>query len=174
MRLARVTLPFPSPTIPYDDRRQALLGYLDYFRSVTADRLTGADPTWLRASTLPSGWTPLELLKHLIFMERRWFVWGFAGEYVDAPWGDQRDGKWHVDPTESLEDLLTELDRAASRTRSIVEAHRLDDTGAAGERWDGEPPATLERVLLHVLQEFARHVGHLDIVRELADGRVGD
>jgi uncharacterized damage-inducible protein DinB len=169
-----VTLPFPSPTLPYDDRRQVLLGYLDYFRSVLADRMSGVDPAWLRASTLPSGWSPLELLNHLVHVERRWLVWGFAGEYVDDPWGDQRDGKWHVDQAETLDDLLTALDRVASRTRSIVEAHQLDDLGAAGERWDGSPPATLERVLLHVIQEYARHAGHLDIVRELADGHIGE
>jgi uncharacterized damage-inducible protein DinB len=169
-----VTLPFPSPTRAYDDRRQALLGYLDYFRSVIADKLAGMDDAWLRASTLPSGWSPLELLKHLVHMERRWLVWGFVGEYVDDPWGDQRDGRWHVDHDETLDGLLSALHAGGVKTRAIVEAHELDAVGAPGERWDGEPPATLERVLLHVIQEYARHSGHLDIVRELADGRVGE
>jgi hypothetical protein len=46
--------------------------------------------------------------------------------------------------------------------------------GEPGPRWDGAPPATLERVLLHLVQEYARHAGHLDVVRELIDGRVGE
>ena len=53
----------------------------------------------------------------------------------------------------------------------------LTDIGAPSERWDGAAPPALERVLLHLLhllQEYARHVGHLDIVRELLDGQVGD
>jgi Protein of unknown function (DUF664) len=50
----------------------------------------------------------------------------------------------------------------------------VDEIGQPGERWDGEPPATLERVLFHLTQEYARHVGHLDIVCELAGGPVGE
>ena len=54
------------------------------------------------------------------------------------------------------------------------DATRLDEVGQPGERWDGEPPATLERVLLHVLQEHARHLGHLDVVAELGGGVTGE
>jgi hypothetical protein len=50
----------------------------------------------------------------------------------------------------------------------------LSEVGKPGPRWDGAEPATLERILFHLLQEYARHAGHLDIVRELADGRVGE
>ena len=62
----------------------------------------------------------------------------------------------------------------AARSRAIIEAHDLDEVGQPGERWDGADPATLERVLFHLLQEYARHVGHLDIVTELATGRSGE
>ena len=51
---------------------------------------------------------------------------------------------------------------------------RLNEVGQPGERWDGADPATLERVLFHLLQEYARHVGHLDIVTELATGAAGE
>ena len=50
----------------------------------------------------------------------------------------------------------------------------LDEVGQPGDRWDGADPATLERVLFHLLQEYARHVGHLDIVTELATGHAGE
>jgi hypothetical protein len=58
--------------------------------------------TWLlRASRVPSAWTPLELLQHLALMERRWFVWGFLGEPVDDPWADSggdAEGRWRSTP----------------------------------------------------------------------------
>jgi hypothetical protein len=57
---------------------------------------------------------------------------------------------------------------------AVIAAHDLDEAGQPGERWHGEPPATLERVLFHVLQEYARHLGHLDIVCELAGAGSGE
>ncbi len=168
------SLPFPEPTVPLASRSEVFLGYLDYYRSVVAGKLQGLTDAELRSSRLPSGWTPLELLKHLTYVELRWLVWGFEGEPVAQPWGDARDGRWHVAPEETLDGLLSELDRQARRTRSVVERHELDDTGRPGPRWEGAPPPTLERVLFHLLQEYARHAGHLDVVRELADGRVGE
>ena len=57
-----------------------------------------------------------------------------------------------------------------SATTHIVSAHDLDAVGAPSARWDGADPPTLERVLLHVFQEYARHAGHLDVAVELAGG----
>lgn len=165
---------FFSPTDPVASPEQVFLSYLDYFRASVADKLDGLDEQELRSSRLPSGWTPLELLKHLIAMERRWMVWGFEGERVDDPWFDRRDDRWYVAPEETLGDLLDALDASGRRTREIVEGLSLDDVGMPGERWNGADPPRLERVLFHVLQEYARHAGHLDIVRELADGTVGE
>ncbi len=53
--------------------------YLDYFRSVLVEKLQGLVEENLRGSRLPSGWTPLQLVKHLTYVERRWLVWGFFG-----------------------------------------------------------------------------------------------
>ena len=165
---------FPSPTAAAVSRTEVHLRYLDYFRAVLVAKLAGLPPDELRASRLPSGWTPLELLKHLTHVEARWLEWGFEGRDIGDPWGDQRDGRWHVPAEESLADLVGALQAQAVRSRAVVEGHALDEVGQPGERWDGEPPATLERVLLHLLQEYARHVGHLDVVRELVDGTVGE
>ena len=52
--------------------------------------------------------------------------------------------------------------RITRRSRALIEAHDLDEVGKPGERWDGADPAMLERVLFHLLQEYARHLGHLD------------
>jgi hypothetical protein len=56
----------------------------------------------------------------------------------------------------------------------MLQAHALTDVGQPGPRWEGQPPPTLERVLLHLVQEYARHLGHLDIVVELAGGPTGE
>src|SRR5208282_2689415 len=76
---------------------------------------------------------------------------------------------------ETLPGLLAGLRDQAARTRAIVESHDLDEAGQLGDRWDdGADPATLERILFHLLQEYARHVGHLDIVTELATAQAGE
>ena len=96
-----MSLPFPEPTGPPAPRAEVLLGYLDHFRSVVVDtalQLTGQE---LRRGLVSSGWTVLELVKHLTHVERRWLVWGFEGRPVAEPWGDERDGRWHVAGTET-------------------------------------------------------------------------
>jgi hypothetical protein len=169
-----MTLPFPEPTTPIPARAEVLLGYLDYFRSVVLSKLDGLPESELRASRLPSGWTPLELLKHLTYVEARWLEWGFEGQDVDDPWGDSRDGQWYVDPGESLAGLVAQFTSRAAASRSIVERHDLAESGQPGQRWEGAAPPPLERVLLHLIQEYARHAGHLDVVRELVDGTTGE
>lgn len=169
-----MTLPFPSPTVARADRKAVFLGYLDYFRSVVEEKLSGLPEAELRGSRLPSGWSPLGLLKHLTYVERRWLVWGFEGRAVGDPWGDSAGGRWHVGAAEDLDSLLAAFREQAARSREVIEAYDLTAVGQPGERWAGAPPATLERVLFHLLQEYARHAGHLDIVRELIDGTVGE
>jgi uncharacterized damage-inducible protein DinB len=165
-----MTVPFPEPTAPAASRTEVFLRYLDYFRDRLAARLRALPEAELRDSRLPTGWTPLELLNHLTYVEMRWLEWGFEGRAVPDPWGDTRDDVWYVAPDAGLEQLLARLADQARTSRAIIESHDLADVGKPGERWDGEPPATLERVLFHLLQEYARHLGHLDIVFELAGG----
>lgn len=160
---------FPEPTLPIEDERQVLLGYLDYFRAVLLDKADGID---IHASSLASGWTPAELLNHLRHVERRWLEWGFEGQQLEDPWADREDGRWHT--TADLARLREDLHAQAARTRQIVESHELTDVGQPSDRWDGAEPPPLRRVLLHLLQEYARHAGHLDIVRELRDGATGE
>jgi uncharacterized damage-inducible protein DinB len=166
----------PEPAGQLGDPKQLLLDYLDYYRSAVAGKIVGLDESELRSSRVPSGWTPLELVKHLVYMERRWLRWGFAGEHVDEPWGDRGpDERWQVRPDETAAELIARMHQGGDRTRSIVEAADLSDLAAPGGRFAGDAvPPTLGWILFHVLQEYARHAGHLDIVRELADGEVGE
>ncbi len=169
-----MSVPFPEPTAPVATRAEVFLGYLDYFRDRLVSKLAALPAAELRTSRLPSSWTPLEVLKHLRYVELRWLEWGFEGRDVGDPWADRRDGLWYVAPGETLAGLTAELTTQAGRTRAIVTSHDLADVGQPGERWDGAEPATLERILFHLVQEYARHVGHLDIVCELATEQTGE
>ena len=164
---------FPEPTRP-GSRAEVFLTYLDYFRSRLVSKLYALPAGALRQSMLPSGWTPIELLKHLRFVERRWLEWGFEGRQVPDPWGDRVGDRWHAGDDETLDDLVSALAAQARRSRAVIEGHDLAEIGQPGERWDGADPATLERICFHLLQEYARHVGHLDIVCELIDGQTGE
>jgi hypothetical protein len=169
-----MSLPFPAPTVPAADRTEVFLRYLDYFRESLIAKVDALPAPELRRSRLPSGWTPLELVKHLRFVERRWIEWGFQGRDVGDPWGDTRDDRWHVADDETRDDLIRELREQGAHTSAVVTAGDLAAIGRPGPRWDGAEPASLERVLFHLLQEYARHVGHLDIIAELAGGPTGE
>jgi len=168
----------PEPSPQARDPKGLFLDYLDYYRASVTAKVDGMTDEELRGSRLPSGWTPLELLTHLVHMEQRWLRWGFAAEAVEAPWGDSQgssDGRWTVEPGTSLEILLTQLHDGGTRTSQIVEAAELTDVATVGGRFtDGTTAPSLLWILFHVLQEYARHAGHIDIVRELADGAVGE
>ena len=147
------------------------LRYLDYFRSRLASKLEALPTAELFRSRLPSGWTPLELAKHLRYVELRWLEWGFEGRDVGNPWGDRDGDRWAVSPDETLASLLADLAGQAGRSRTIIESHDLSEVGQPSDRWDGADPPTLERVLFHLLQEYARHLGHLDVVAEIVTGQ---
>ncbi|MGC4869293.1 DinB family protein [Micromonospora sp. DT53] len=165
---------FPEPTNPAGSRSEIFLRYLDYFRDSVMDKVSTLDEPELRRSRLPSGWTPLELLKHLRYVELRWIEWGFQGRDVAEPWGDRRDDRWYVSPDETRADLVAALRAQGAHTTAVVTAHDLAEIGAPGSRWRGADPASLERVLFHLVQEYARHLGHLDVVTELAGGPTGE
>jgi uncharacterized damage-inducible protein DinB len=175
-RLVRetVAVEFPSPTTDVASRAEVFLGYLDYFRDTLLRKVGGLDEQERRTSRLPSGWTPLELLKHLRFVELRWIEWGFEGRPVAQPWGDRRGERWYVDDAETYDELATRLADQGRHTRAAVASAELDARGRPGPRWAGAEPATLERVLFHLVQEYARHAGHIDIVAELAGGPIGE
>jgi uncharacterized damage-inducible protein DinB len=168
--------PLAEPDQQLRDPAELLAGYLDYFRDGVLRKLDGMSDEELRRSRLPSGWTPLQLLKHLSYVELRWLQWGFMGEQVALPWGDHGpDDEWHMEPGESVAEAKEFFLAQCSRSREIVAGAELADRAAVGGRFSSvEEAPTLVWILFHVLQEYARHLGHLDIVRELADGVVGE
>src|SRR5881392_935005 len=97
-----------EPAKTLSDPGELLLGYVEAYRNAARRKVAERPETELYARRLPLGWTPLELLKHLTYMERRWFEWDFAGLAVPDPLGDEdpATGRWQVGPDESLADIL--------------------------------------------------------------------
>ncbi|SDM21413.1 DinB family protein [Allokutzneria albata] len=158
-----------EPDITLGDPAELLAGYLDYYRSEVLRKIDGLSETELRSSRVPSGWTPIGLVNHLAHMERRWLRWGFRAEQVDDPWGDS--GNWT--PQTPTADVITFYREQAEHSRKIAASAGLAERARAGGRFTEDDRPTLGWILFHVLQEYARHAGHLDIARELTDGSVG-
>ncbi len=175
-----VTSPGVEPRLDSANPAEQFAAYLDSYRAVVVRKLDGLSDDQLRSSLLPSAWTPLELLAHLAHMERRWFVWGFLGEQVARPWGDNVDDEpcspWHVPDDVGRDELVAALHAGGAQTRDVLARHDLAERAALGGRFapDGGTPPTLLWICFHVLQEYARHAGHLDVVRELTDGATGE
>jgi hypothetical protein len=181
----------PDPTVEppqsLSGPTDLLLAYLDWYRATAVRKTGGLDDDQLRSSRLPSGWTPIELLNHLAFMERRWIQWGWGGLDLSDLWGDNRKGddpwdsepdpedRWHVGKQTSWDEVVGRLRAAGQATTELVAGRDLLEQAPPGPRFDPDsPPPTLGWILIHVLQEYARHVGHLDTVRELLDGELGE
>ena len=164
-----------EPPRSLEDPRDILLQQLSYYRATLLAKLDGLSPDQLTGSILPSGWSPLGLLKHLVFVERRWMQWGFEAEQVADPWGDHDPDSegWLVAPEDSVAELAARWAEIAGRTEAVASRADLTERARLGGRFSSEPP-TLGWILAHLLQEYARHVGHLDVVRELIDRQIGE
>jgi uncharacterized damage-inducible protein DinB len=148
--------------------------YLDWVRDDIAATVLALSPEERWRTSLPSGWTPVELLSHVLHMEQRWFLWGFLGEPVDDPWGDwtvaepwgQDDARWRVADDVSAETLAERLTAIGRRTSAVLRDFPLDATASPGGRFADDPPS-LEWICFHVLAEYARHAGQLDVALEI-------
>jgi hypothetical protein len=165
----------PRPGIGDEAAHHA--AYLAFYRATIIEKCRSLPEAELRRPWVPSGWTLLELVNHLAYMERRWFVWGFLGEEVDDPWGDSgsnADGAWFVTPGRPVGDVIAMLEGAARRTEAILVATPLETPAASTGRFRGEDPPDLRWICFHVLQEYARHAGHVDMAVEQLGGPTGE
>ncbi len=173
----RRPLPAPPGDTASDDRRM-LLEFLEYFRAVFARKVEGVDADGLRQRVGTSDLTLGGLLKHLAFVEDEWFTDTFAGEgpvepWASAPWGDDRDWEFHSAVDDEPDELLALFDAACARSRAITDASPT--IGAHSVRVDEDGRSvSLRWILVHMIEEYARHCGHADLLREAVDGVVGD
>ena len=165
-----------EPEGPLGGELAHVAAYLEFYRSTLVEKCRSLPAAELRVARMPSGWTPLELLDHVAHMEQRWIVWGFLGEPVERPWedsGDDPEGRWQVPAGTSADDVAAMLRSVGAVARGVLADVPLDTVAATGGRFDADPPP-LAWICFHVLQEYARHVGHLDVVIELAGGPTGE
>ncbi len=174
--MVRMIEPPAEPAMTNADPFGLLVEYLDFYHEAVLRKFDGMPETEARRSRLPSGWSPIELLKHLIHMEWRWTEWRFLGTPAENPWPENGpDGNWQVPAEESLDSLLAELRTRWARTREIIAATPPEEIAASGGGFGPEDQRpTLVWTLFHMLQEYVRHVGHLDIARELSDETIGE
>lgn len=160
----------PAITARTGDERALLCAMVDYQRSVLLRKVGGLDEDDLRRTMTPSGLTLLGLVKHLAYVERYWFQEVFAGATVTMPWSDDDpDADWRPEPGESAPEIVSLYLREAERSREVTAAADLDTMSALPG-----VPVSLRWLLLHMLEELARHLGHADLMRELIDGATGD
>ncbi|MEJ7832156.1 MAG: DUF664 domain-containing protein [Nocardioides sp.] len=163
----------PDPDGPDGHGRWA--DYLDWVREELIEGVLTLAPNAQRRPLVPSGWTALELLSHVLHMEQRWFLWGFLGEPVAEPWGDwdveepweTTGGRWRVADDVTAEELVARLRELGRRTSEVLATHPPESRASSRGRFAEDPP-TLEWICFHVLAEYARHAGHLDIALELS------
>lgn len=109
------------------------------------------------------------LVKHLTEVEGWWFCRIFNGEdWIGSSTEENPDGEFDIGPDETVESLLNEYDIACARSRAICKTYNLDDVSSLPNSRNEHP--SLRWVYLHMIEEIARHAGHLDIYRELLDG----
>lgn len=171
----QVPAPLDGPGVEVTDARELLLGYLEWYREALMRKLSGLSNAQLREPVEPLGWSPLGLVQHLGWVERRWMRWGFAAESVIAyPLGGD-EAEWTVPNDRSTAQVMAAYRLEVAHARTLVDGASLDDRARLGGRFRTSDQApSLGRILFHLLQEYARHVGHLDVARELLDGTTGE
>lgn len=151
--------------------KESLHASLDRHRDVVVWKLEGLDSEQARRPMTPSGTSLLGLVKHLAAVEYAWFCDTFGRETEPLPFDeDDPEADLRVEPHESVEDVVAFYRRARAAADEVIGDLDLDDLGTA---WFGDP-VSLRWVLIHMVEETARHAGHMDIVRELLDGATGD
>jgi uncharacterized damage-inducible protein DinB len=165
--IGRVTRQFPPARA---DERQMLTGWLDRQRATVRMKCAGLSEAQAELDVLPASprMTVKALVGHLRHVERGWFEVGFLGvQHVGA----KDPLKLSQPPEASLDRLLDEYDRQCERSREIVADHQLDELEACAP--EGVELVSLRWIITHLIEETARHLGHLDAMRELIDGTTG-
>ncbi len=150
-----------------NDERSVLLGQLRDRRLTLEMKCGGLDAEQLcRRSVPPSDLSLLGIVRHLAGVETLWTSVTFLGDDVERPFGT--DAEFAPEPT----DTAVDASWAAWRTAVARSDQLIAETTDLGERGAGRP-VPLREILVHLIREYAQHLGHADLLRERIDGRVG-
>jgi hypothetical protein len=151
--------------------KESLQASLDRHRDAILWKLEGLDDEALRRIMTPSGNSLLGLVKHLATWEYAWFCRTFDHPAEPLPFDDgDEDADGRPGPDESTADILAFYGRARAAADEVIREHDLDEAGTC---MFGDV-VSLRWVLIHMLEDTIRHAGHIDIMRELIDGMIGD
>jgi hypothetical protein len=159
-----------------------LRSFLAYHRDTFRWKTRGLSQQQLATPLPPSTMTLAGMIKHLAVVESGWFAEDFRGgplmpPFDTAPWEQDRDWEWHSAVRDSPEQLRALFDDAVTRSDRIIDdaltEGGLDQLSVAKNRRTGER-YSLRWILLHMIEEYARHNGHADLIRESIDGETGE
>lgn len=171
-----MSLPLDDPR-PRPNEREGLVDFLEYQRQVLRRKVDGLSAEDLGRTAAASSLTLGGLIRHLTFVENFWFLDRVAGEAMPAPWTDV---DWKADPDwdftsaadASPVELIDSFEAACAASRAVLEG--IDDLDAPLSRKHHGQRLNVRWVLIHMIEEYARHAGHADLLRESIDGSVGD
>ena len=169
-----MTRPKP-PAIPLQaDERTTLVAFLEFYRAALIDRAYGLDLAQIRQTHPPSTLSLARLINHMALVERSWFCDRFAGlevPEIDLDWDADYDAEMTLAESMTIDELMAGYHDAVVAARSqIEEADSLDRLSVRSNR-DGEH-WSLRWIVVHMIEEYARHCGHADLIRESIDGDV--
>ncbi|GGU73767.1 mini-circle uncharacterized 19.1 kDa protein [Streptomyces albospinus] len=150
---------------------------MDFHRETLALKCAGLDDDQLRvASVAPSPMTLLGLVQHLAEVERNWFQRVFAGRDLPQVYEEGGGDGFALAPDRGIEEALATWRAEVARGRELITGASLDDSGKLSDeeaRQVGDQGISLRWILVHMIEEYARHNGHADLLRERIDGLTG-
>jgi uncharacterized damage-inducible protein DinB len=161
------------------DERTMLLGFLDYHRDTLRLKCDGLEQPQLAQRLEPSTMTLGGMMKHLALVEHWWFECVLLGQEYAEPWASvdwdsDPDWDWDSAVDDTPDQLRATFDAAIARSDAVVAAaDSLDRLSTRASRRTGEQ-FSLRWILMHMVEEYARHNGHADLIRESIDGSTGE
>jgi uncharacterized damage-inducible protein DinB len=155
------------------DERSVLLQMLHYVQDTAVMKVSGLSEELARTAPIATSplMSPANILNHLRWVERSWVNHDLFGGDDDAPWSEENpDAEFEEGSVLPIADVIALYEQEAARTRAAFAEVDLDMMRRGGRA----EPVTARWILQHLIEETARHNGHLDILRELADGSTGD
>jgi hypothetical protein len=154
--------------------RETLEGFLDWYRAVVERKVDGLTLDDAKRVMTPTGMSALGILKHLGWVERGWFRETFAGEDVEAiDVNGDNSAEFAIGHDDTVASVVAFYRAEVEQSRRVVdEAPSLDALSATETSY--REHVSLRWIMVHMLEETARHAGHLDLIREQIDGQVGD
>jgi uncharacterized damage-inducible protein DinB len=166
------------------DEAGTLVGFLEFQRATLEWKTRGLEEQGLRRrlDAHPSRLTLGGLLSHLAWVEDFYFSAGATGSPMPEEWQRSEDGSdfvraWTSADTLPADEVRGRWERSVARSRSVVEdliGRGPDALGRTYPAWDGQAQVTLRWLLTHMVEEYSRHNGHADLLRELVDGQTGE